>query len=152
LTPRLNGSTISRKRPTIAARRSGGKGDPLAKKILIFETDAFYVEVVGTFVRLFLQHGFLATRTADEALEAVQRERPDLVILDIDVGFQEATDFAEKMRDDAATKRIPIIAIAQDESRRDQALGAGCSAFLAKPFKVRDLESLISRLLSDAEK
>ena len=124
----------------------------MAKKILIFETDAFYVEVIGTFVRLFLQHDFVATRTADEALEAIRRERPDLVLVDLDVGLQETTDFAEKMRDDAATKRIPIIAIAQEESRRDQALGAGCSAFLAKPFKVRDMENLIYKRMADPAK
>jgi len=124
----------------------------VAKKILILETDAFYVEVIGTFVRLFLQHDFVATRTADEALEAIRRERPDLVLVDLDLGLQEASDFAEKMRDDAATKRIPIIAIGQDESRRDQALGCGCSAFLAKPFKVREMESLISKLMTESPK
>ena len=124
----------------------------MAKKILILESDAFYVEVIGTFVRLFLQHDFVATKTADEALEAIRRERPDLVLVDLDLGLQEASDFAEKMRDDAATKRIPIIAIGQEEGRRDQALGFGCSAFLAKPFKVREMESLISKLMTDSPK
>ena len=124
----------------------------MAKKILILETDAFYVEVIGTFVRLFLQHEFVATKTADEAFEAVRRERPDLVMVDLDLGLQEATDFSEKMRDDAVTKRIPIIALGQEESRRDQALGSGCSAFLAKPFKVREMESLISKLMPDVAK
>jgi CheY-like chemotaxis protein len=113
------------------------------------ESDEFYIEVVGTFVRLFLQYEFVAMRTGEEALAQVTDTRPDLMMVDLDADDRASVEFAEKMRDDPATKNIPIIAIAQDETRHDEALGAGCSSFLAKPFKIKELEALIGKLLGD---
>ena len=122
----------------------------MSKNILLLENDAFYVEIFGTLVHLFLQHEFNAARSEDEAFARLRDRLPDLILVDFDIGRQAAMEFTEKLRDDATTKRIPIIAICHDDDTRDVALGAGCSAFLAKPFKVRDMEALIARLLADA--
>ena len=121
----------------------------MSKKILIIESDEFYIEVIGTFVRLFLQYEFVPTKSAKEAMDRVHQEHPDLVMVDLDMDGHEAVEFSERMRDDAETKNIPIIAISQDGGRRDEALGTGCSAFLAKPFKIRELEAMIMRLLGE---
>ena len=117
------------------------------KKLLLIESDDFYVEIIGTFVKLFLQHELIATKSANEALETLRHGSPDLVLLDLDSNTAEALEFAERMRDDATTKRVPILALSQSAPRREEALGRGCSAFLPKPFKVRELESLIQKLL-----
>ena len=119
-----------------------------AKKILLVESDDFYIEVIGTFVKLFLQHHLSIAKTPAEALERARTEHPDLVLLDLEADGAEALGFAEQMRDDLATKRVPILALSQSENRRDDALGRGCVAFLTKPFKVRELEVVIDRLLS----
>jgi CheY-like chemotaxis protein len=120
----------------------------VAKKVLILESDEFYIEVIGTFVRLFLQYDFLPTKSVSEASQAVQQAKPDMILVDLDTDGQPATEFTEKMRDDCDTKSIPIIAIAQDAGLRDKALGAGCNAFITKPFKIRELEALIGKLIS----
>ena len=120
----------------------------VTKNVLILESDEFYIEVIGTFVRLFLQYDFVPTKTVPEAFQRVEENKPDLILVDLDLEGHPATDFTEKMRDDCDTKSIPIIAIAQDEKLRDKALGAGCSAFITKPFKIRELEALIGKLLS----
>ena len=117
------------------------------KKLLLIESDDFYVEIIGTFVKLFLQHELVATKTVAAAQESVRQGSPDLVLLDLDSSTVESLEFAEHMRDDATTKRVPILALSQHGSRREEALGRGCSAFLAKPFKVRELEALIQQLL-----
>ena len=122
----------------------------MAMKVLILESDEFYVEVIGTFVKLFLQYDFVPTKSISEATQQVQQAKPDLILVDLDIDGQPATEFTEKMRDDCDTKTIPIIAIAQDESLRDKALGAGCDAFITKPFKIRELEALIGKLLSSS--
>jgi DNA-binding response OmpR family regulator len=118
----------------------------MPKKILLVEKDEFYVEVIGTFVKLFLQHHLEVVQSAAVAYERVRTDRPDLVLLDLESGT-ESLEFAEKMRDDASTKRVPILALSQSESKRDDALGRGCVAFLTKPFRVRELEAHIDRLL-----
>jgi two-component system, cell cycle response regulator DivK len=122
----------------------------MAKRILLVENDDFYVEVIGTFVKLFLQHQIATARTPMEALDRVKADPPDLVLIDLEADGHDALEFAEKMRDDARTKQIPILALSQNEARRDDALGRGCVAFLTKPFRVRELEAVIERLLAPA--
>ena len=106
----------------------------VAKKVLILESDEFYIEVIGTFVRLFLQYDFVPTKSVPEATQAVEQAKPDMILVDLDTDGQPATEFTEKMRDDCDTKSIPIIAIAQDSGMRDKALGARCNAFITKRF------------------
>lgn len=118
------------------------------KRILLLENDDFYVEVIGTFVKLFLQHQLITAKSPSEVFDRVRTERPDLLLLDLEANGSEALELAEKMRDDTDAKRVPILALSQSEARRDEALGRGCMAFLVKPFKVRELESIINRLLS----
>ena len=117
------------------------------KKILLIEKDDFYVEVIGTFVKLFLQHQLVTAKSPLDAYAIGKTEKPDLVLLDLDSDGHESIEFAEKMRDNLDTKRVPILALSQSEAKKDEALGRGCSAFLAKPFKVRELENLINKLL-----
>ena len=118
-----------------------------SKKILLIETDDFYVEVIETFIKLFLQQQLLTVADIQEALPRIRSEQADLVLVDLESYPRQALELAEKERDDAATKRVPILAISHDESLRDDALGRGCSAFLTKPFKVRELERIITGLL-----
>ena len=55
-----------------------------AKRILLVENDEFYVEVIGTFVKLFLQYDLVTTKDVTTAFEMVKAENPDLVLLDFD--------------------------------------------------------------------
>jgi len=118
------------------------------KKILLVEKDDFYVEVIGTFTKLFLQYQLVTATGPLDAFNKAKAERPDVVLLDLDSYGHEALEFAEKMRDNCDLKRVPILALSQSDAQRDDALGRGCSAFLTKPFKVRELEALIEKLLT----
>jgi len=118
-----------------------------SKKIVLVESDDFYVEVIETFIKLFLQLHLVSVKDIREAHARIQEEKPDLILLDLESDSHDALELAEKLRDDAETKRVPILAISHDQSRCDDALGRGCAAFLTKPFKVRELEDLITQQL-----
>ncbi len=118
------------------------------KKILLVEVDSFYIEVIETFIKLFLQQQLVSVKWGSAAaLQAVRDEHPHIVLLDLEAGDTDMLEFAERLRDDALTKKIPILAISHNTKRKDEALGRGCDAFLVKPFKVRDLEGKITNLL-----
>jgi len=119
-----------------------------AKRILLVENDEFYVVVIGTFVKLFLQYDLVTTKDVTTAFEMVKAENPDLVLLDFDSFGEMALELAENMRDDCVTKLIPLLALSHDGSKRAVALGGGASAFMQKPFKVHDLETTINAILS----
>lgn len=99
----------------------------------------------------------LLTRTSYRLLEAVdgeagvstaRGERPDLVIMDIQLPKMSGLDATRQLRADPVTADIPIIvitsfALAGDE---DKAREAGAAAYLAKPYSPRELLQMIRQL------
>lgn len=104
------------------------------------------------FMKFLLQdYGFDVSEAANgyEAIEAVNRQVPDLILMDISMPGMDGLTAARKIREQKNASRTPIIAItAYGESARRKALEAGCDASLSKPIDFEDLEPVLSRYLS----
>jgi two-component system cell cycle response regulator DivK len=117
-----------------------------------------YVED-NEFNRKIVRH--LLGRTTYRLLEAVdgeagvaaaREERPDLVIMDIQLPKMSGLDATRQLRADPATADIPIIvitsfALAGDE---EKARAAGAAAYLAKPYSPRELLRMIQELAPES--
>ena len=82
-----------------------------------------------------------------EALECVARSRPDLIILDIEMPVMRGDEAAQRLRNDPATRDIPLIALT---SRSPETLGPAVKLFdhvLTKPFGFVELIPRINELL-----
>ncbi|HEY4493578.1 MAG TPA: hypothetical protein VJB98_03100 [Candidatus Paceibacterota bacterium] len=117
------------------------------RRVLLVEDDPLYIEVIGTFVRLFLQHDLQVATSPVLALAALVVPRSDLILLDLGESPEDAFDFSNFVRAQATTHDLPILALCRDEEERLRSLGESCSAGLVKPFRVRELEAFIRRLL-----
>src|SRR3979409_70973 len=77
----------------------------------------------------------------EEALAAVARERPDLILMDIQMPIMDGYEATRRFKADPATRSIPIMAVTSYALSGDEekARTAGCDAYVTKPFSPRQL-------------
>lgn len=89
--------------------------------------------------------------TADEAVEKARRLRPHVITTDIGLsGNGDGCDLCERLKADARTKAIPVIAVTAWAmgGHAERARRAGCDAVLIKPCLPEELLAEIQRLLT----
>lgn len=101
-----------------------------------------------------MRHGYrvLEAETGQEGVEVAQRERPDLIIMDMMMPGMNGLDATQRIRQDRDLRQTPIVAVSAygvDEYRRI-ALAAGCNEYVSTPFEPTSLADLIRNLLDDA--
>jgi PAS domain S-box-containing protein len=83
---------------------------------------------------------------AKEALAAIARQRPDLVLSDVMMPRLDGFALLKALRADEALRSIPLILLSAraGEESRIEGLAAGADDYLAKPFSARELTARIS--------
>jgi two-component system, cell cycle response regulator DivK len=91
----------------------------------------------------------MEAHNGEAALDALARRRPDLILMDIQLPKLSGLEVTRRIRADSSLVQIPIIAITSFALSGDDrvAFEAGCSAYIAKPFRPRDLLEMIRRFL-----
>jgi CheY-like chemotaxis protein len=95
------------------------------------------------------QANVTAVSSAVEAIQAIARKRPDVLVSDIAMPDEDGYGLIEKIRllENGASDNIPAVAItayAKDEDR-ERALSAGFQIYLAKPVELTELISVVAR-------
>ncbi len=82
-------------------------------------------------------------------LERVRAERPDLILLDLQLPGVDGLTLAHQLKADVGTREIPILAMSAHASpeRRAQILAAGCAEFLTKPLDTQAVLKTVARFL-----
>jgi putative two-component system response regulator len=119
----------------------------LPGRILVVDDEALNVEV---FSRLMSRLGYdVLTATSGElALQSVARDRPDLVLLDVNMDGIDGFEVCRRLKSDTRTRLIPIVLITGSNATEDRVRGieAGADDFLAKPPVVAELEARVRSL------
>lgn len=95
-------------------------------------------------------HDVLTAATGEQALTLVAQRKPDLVVLDINLGREpDGLTVCRRLRE---WSRVPIImlSVRDDESTKVQALDAGADDYLTKPFGMEELRARIQAVVRRA--
>ena len=88
--------------------------------------------------------------SGEEALTAVEAQRPDLILMDIQLPVIDGYEATRRIRSNPELKSAPIIAVTSYALAGDEAkaLDAGCSAYVTKPFSPRALLAKVQEHLT----
>ncbi len=132
----------------IAKTASTASATRSRETILIVENEAsnrcLMEQILG-----FAGYNSVSASNGLEALDLLDQERIDLVLIDLSMpvldGYR-ATEIIRRRPDGADLPIVAVTAHAMSEDR-DLALAAGCTDYLAKPYRPAELVDLVARLL-----
>jgi cyclic di-GMP phosphodiesterase len=108
--------------------------DPALRTLLRTTFEVADVEVVDT-------------ASAEEARREIDRSRPSVIVLDVNMPGKTGLELCRELKDDPATEDIPIILLTGSDGGTDAAAkAAGANAFLRKPFSPLELLAVAERL------
>lgn len=87
-----------------------------------------------------------------EGLDAVVRQRPDLVMLDLQMPRMAGLAVLKQIRDLEARVPVILITATNDSKMSAEALRLGAVAYLPKPFDSRHVEMLVTTFLDSAKR
>jgi DNA-binding response OmpR family regulator len=95
-------------------------------------------------------HKVIHATDGKSGLRMVQKEKPDLVILDLSLPLMDGFEVCKRLKEDEATKAIPILmttAAYPDAERAKQGLDLGAEEFMVKPVANQVLIHNVERLV-----
>jgi two-component system cell cycle response regulator DivK len=120
----------------------------MTKHILVVEDQEDNMQILRD---LLTNAGYEMTEAVngEEALAEVAKQRPDLILMDIQLPDMDGYETTRRIRINPDLKCVPIIAVtsyalAGDESK---ALASGCDAYVSKPYSPRQLLEKIREYL-----
>jgi len=122
------------------------------RRVLVAEDDP---DIAGWLQQVLLEQGFQVSWVRDgmAALEGAAATRPDIVLLDLHLPEVHGREVVARLKQDPATRDIPIIVMTASSVDRDRdrvrVLDLGAASFLTKPFTAEELAREIRRVLED---
>ena len=114
------------------------------KKVLVIEDNETNLYLMHTIVEK-LGHQVIEARDGFDGVKLAISKIPDLILMDIQLPGMDGYMATQKIRENEATKEIPIIAITSYAmvGDKEKTLAAGCTAYIEKPI---DPESFTGEL------
>lgn len=121
----------------------------MGKTVLIVEDNELNMKL---FHDLLEAHGFdtLETKDGNEVLDLARENKPDLILMDIQLPEVSGLDVTKWLKDDDELKHIPVIAVTAFAMKGDEQKirEGGCEDYISKPISVTNFIEVIEKYLN----
>ncbi|SRR5260221_8373299 len=119
------------------------------KRILVVEDNELNMRLWNDILEA-QGYALLKTALGLEAVVIARESRPDLILLDIQLPDLSGFDVAQRLKADAVTRSIPIVAVTAFARREDKkrALESGCDGYISKPVSIIEFLQKIETFLA----
>jgi two-component system, cell cycle response regulator DivK len=122
----------------------------MGKKVLIVEDNELNMKL---FNDLLVAHGYetIQTRNGVEAVDLARKNRPNLILMDIQLPEVSGLQVTQWIKDDEELRSIPVIAITAFAMKGDEEKirQGGCEAYLSKPISVVKFLETVRNYIGD---
>ncbi len=121
--------------------------------ILIVEDDPIDMKLLSAVLN-YSGHRVLEKASAEQAADEIKARKPEVILLDLKLPGMDGLALARRLKQDPATKHIPIVAITSvsETFGKSAALAAGCDAYIVKPVDTRKLNAQVMKHRSAPER
>jgi CheY-like chemotaxis protein len=122
------------------------------KTILVIEDNELNMKLVKELISIG-KYRMLEANDAESGIQQIREQRPDLVLMDIQLPGMDGLSATKIIKEDSALKDIPIIGLTSYAMQGDEekALAAGCTGYITKPIDTRKFLETVSEYLKDDE-
>lgn len=128
-------------------RQGAGTG----KTVLIVEDNELNMKL---FRDLLDAHGYrtIETRNGMEALRLAREQRPNLILMDIQLPEVSGLEVTKWLKEDDALRDIPVVAVTAFAMKGDEERirRGGCEAYISKPISISTFIDTVRRFIGDA--
>jgi two-component system cell cycle response regulator DivK len=120
------------------------------KKILVVEDNDNNMYLI-TYILEKKGHKVIAAKTGEEGIKLALNERPDLILMDIQLPGINGLETTQRIRASKQGGDVPIIALTSYAlvGDREQVLSAGCSGYIEKPINPETIMGEIEKYLAE---
>jgi len=133
----------------IPAELENNEAQKIIHNVLIADDDTDVRNVIADALRVGDEINITEARNGIDALLAIGRSKPDMIILDVRMPNMNGYDVCERLKADNDVRKIKIIAISGDHSPevRERIIAAGADMFFTKPLDLIGFRDECFRLL-----
>jgi two-component system, cell cycle response regulator DivK len=122
----------------------------MSKRILVVEDQEDNRQIIRDLLSA-TDYEIIEAESGEQAFEAVAKQRPDLILMDIQLPGIDGYEVTRRIKADPALRSIPIIAVTSYalSGEEQKARAAGCDAYVPKPYSPRQLLAKIRQYLPE---
>ena len=150
--PKPKESSPGTNKSALSEKHLPANSDPWEHKSILIVDD---VEHYHVYIKLLMSGAseIISANNGKEAIAAVKRSHPDLILMDLRMPFMNGFEAIKKIKSNPATQNIPIIAVSAQvtDEDKDRAIQVGANGFISKPIDIDSLKKEINWIFSTAK-